>query len=147
MSSPDFLHPTVRDRIGNRIVGVLVSLGLGFSYSYLLEVRGRKSGRVYSTPVNLLKVESKEYLVAPRGRTQWVRNAEAAGEVVLRKGGRRRTYKLRALSAGEKPPILKTYLDRYRLAVQRYFSVKAGSPVEAFAPVADSYPAFELLPA
>ncbi len=147
MSSPDFLRPTVRDRIGNRIVGILVSFGMGFSYSYLLDVRGRKSGRIYSTPVNLLKFEGKEYLVAPRGRTQWVRNAEVAGEVVLRKGGRRRTYKLRALSAGEKPPILKTYLDRYRLAVQRYFSVKAGSPVEAFAPVADSYPAFELLPA
>lgn len=147
MSSPDFLRPTVRDRIGNRIVGILVSLGLGFSYNYMLEVRGRKSGRIYSTPVNLLKFEGKEYLVAPRGRTQWVRNAEVAGEVVLRKGGRRRTYKLRALSAEEKPPILKTYLDQYRLAVQRYFSVKAGSPVEAFSPVADSYPAFELLPA
>jgi hypothetical protein len=48
-------------------------------------------------------------------------------------------------SRPEKPPVLKAYLDNYRREVQRYFSVPAGSPPEAFADVASNYPAFELL--
>ncbi len=46
----------------------------------------------------------------------------------------------------EKPEILKAYLDSFKLTVQRYFTLQAGSPVETFSSVADRYPAFELLP-
>jgi len=76
-------------------------------------------------------------LVAPRGYTQWVRNAEASGDITLRRGGRAEGYRLRVLSDTEKPPILKAYLDRFRREVQRYFPVPAGSPVERFSPLAD----------
>jgi deazaflavin-dependent oxidoreductase (nitroreductase family) len=111
----------------------------------LLEVRGRKSGKLYTTPVDLLELHGKLYLVAPRGRTHWVRNAEAAGEIVLKRNRTRQTFRLRAIPDSEKPPILKPYLDTFKAEVQRYFSVRAGSPPEAFAPVAQNYPAFELL--
>src|SRR5579863_3127036 len=84
-SMPAFREPTVVERMFNRTFGFLVGLGLGFSYNYLLEVRGRKSGNLYSTPINLLELKGKRFLVAPRGRTQWVRNAEAAGEITLRR--------------------------------------------------------------
>jgi len=47
------------DRMVNRAFGLLVKLGLGLPHNYLLEVRGRKSGRVYSTPVNLLELDGK----------------------------------------------------------------------------------------
>jgi hypothetical protein len=50
------------------------------------------------------------------------------------------------LSEAERPPILKAYLDQFRREVQRFFTVPAGSPVEAFAPLAYRYPTFELLP-
>jgi hypothetical protein len=83
--------------------------------------------------------------VAPRGRTQWVRNAEAAGEVTLKKGSKRQQYRLRALSDQEKPDILKAYLDDFKREVQRYFPVPAGSPAEAFRELVQSYPAFELI--
>lgn len=111
----------------------------------LLEVRGRKSGKLYTTPVDLLELDGKRYLVAPRGRTQWVRNAEVSGEVTLKRGSTRQSFVLRALNDVEKLPILKAYLDRFKTAVQRYFAVPAGSPPEAFAQVATTYPAFELL--
>ena len=42
--------------------------------------------------------------------------------------------------------MLRVYLDRYRSVVQRYFPVAAGSPPEAFAPIAARYPVFELRP-
>jgi deazaflavin-dependent oxidoreductase (nitroreductase family) len=145
-TTPEFRVPSPVERIFNRSFGFFVGLGLGFPYNYLLQVRGRKSGKIYSTPINLLELRGKRFLVAPRGRTQWVRNAEAAGEVTLRKGSTRQKYRLRPLTPAEKPEILKAYLDAFHREVQRYFPVQVGSPLEAFAKLTESYPAFELQP-
>ena len=142
---PSFRQPSATERVFNRIFGFLVGLGLGFSYNYLLQVQGRKSGKLYSTPIDLLERGGKRFLVAPRGRTQWVRNAEAAGEVTLKKGSKRERFRLRALSDQEKPEILKAYLDQFKREVQRYFPVPAVSPVESFRELLESYPAFELI--
>lgn len=145
-SRPSFRSPSAGERVFNRVFGFLVGLGLGFSHNYLLQVRGRKSGKIYSTPIDLLEINGKKFLVAPRGQTQWVRNAEVAGEVVLKKGSARHRFRLRPVPDADKPEILKTYLDRFRKEVQRYFPVAAGSPPEAFRDLARSYPAFELIP-
>jgi hypothetical protein len=75
-----------------------------------------------------------------------VRNAEAAGEITLKKGRERRRFRLRPLDGLEKLRILQGYLDRFRREVQTYFPVAAGSPPEAFEPIAQNYPAFELTP-
>jgi len=143
---PAFREPTSAEKVFNRVFGFLVGLGLGFSHNYLLQVRGRKSGKLYSTPIDLLQYKGKRFLVAPRGRTQWVRNAEAAGEVTLKKGSSKQRFRLRPLSDSEKPEILKAYLDAFKREVQRYFPVAAGLPAEAFVEIAPSYPAFELQP-
>ena len=142
---PSFRPPGAGERVFNRLFGYLVGLGLGFSYNYLLQVRGRKSGKTYSTPVDLLELGGKRFLVAARGRTQWVRNAEAAGEVALKKGKLRQRFKLRPLSDQEKPEILKAYLDRFKSEVQRFFPVPAGSALESFRELVASYPAYELI--
>jgi len=94
---PVFREPSGGEKIFNRLFGFLVGIGLGFSHHYLLQVRGRNSGKLYSTPINLLELKGKSYLVAPRGRTQWVRNAEAAGEVTLKKGSSRRKFRLKRI--------------------------------------------------
>jgi deazaflavin-dependent oxidoreductase (nitroreductase family) len=109
---PDFRKPNLFERILNGAFGTLVRFGLGLRHNYLLEVRGRKTDRVYSTPVDLLEFKERRFLVAPRGRTQWVRNAEAAGEVALKRGFERRRFRIRIVSNDEKPEILKEYLDR-----------------------------------
>jgi deazaflavin-dependent oxidoreductase (nitroreductase family) len=144
---PEFRAPTALERAFNRVFGFLVGLGIGFSHNYLLEVRGRKSGKIYSTPINLLEFGGKRFLVAPRGRTQWVRNAEAAGVVALKKGKIKLQFQLRAIPDVEKPEILKAYLDNFKREVQRYFPVAADSPVQAFTPLLQNYPAFELIAA
>ncbi len=143
---PEFRKPSAGERVFNRCFGFLVGLGLGLPHNYLLQVRGRKTGRLYSTPIDLLELEGKRFLVAPRGRTQWVRNAEAAGEVTLKKGLQRQRFCLRPIPDAEKPEILQAYLDRFRTTVQRYFPVPAGSPPEAFVELAVNYPVFEPLP-
>jgi deazaflavin-dependent oxidoreductase (nitroreductase family) len=137
--------PSSVEKLFNRAFGFLAGLGIAPSFIYLLEVRGRKSGKIYSTAVNLLALDGKQFLVAPRGRTQWVRNAEAAGEVTLKRGARRR-FRLCPLNDSEKPQVLKTYLTNYKSAVQKFFPIRPDAPVEEFAKIAGGYPVFELKP-
>jgi len=144
LSGQSFERPSAVERLFNRLVGGLVRLGLAPSHMRVLEVRGRKSGRLYALPVDPIEVGGDLYLVAPRGRTQWVRNAEAAGEVAIRRGNRAERFALEPLGEHERAPILKAYLDRYPREVQRFFPVRAGSALEAFVPLATRYPAFRL---
>jgi deazaflavin-dependent oxidoreductase (nitroreductase family) len=143
-SDASFAAPTRIERLFNAAVGALVRLGIGPSHMRLLEVRGRRSGRQYTLPVDLLEHEQQLYLVAPRGRTQWVRNVAASDAIVLRRGARRERYALRALGDAEKPPVLKAYLEAFKNEVGRFFPIPAGSPVDAFVPLAPRYPAFRL---
>jgi deazaflavin-dependent oxidoreductase (nitroreductase family) len=139
-----FRRPSLAERWLNKGFGFLVGLGFGLAHNHLVVVRGRKSGRLYATPVNVLELGAGRYLVAPRGETQWVRNARSGGEVALKRGRRRETFRLRELADSEKPPLLAEYLDRFRTTVQRYFPVVAGSPPEAFVELSLRYPVFEL---
>jgi deazaflavin-dependent oxidoreductase (nitroreductase family) len=137
--------PSSGEKLFNRLFGFLAGMGIAPSFIYLLEVKGRKSGKIFSTAINLLEINGKQFLVAPRGRTQWVRNAEAAGEVTLKRGSRRR-FRLRPLNDSEKPQVLKTYLTNYKSAVGKFFPIAPGAPIEEFAKIAAGYPVFELLP-
>lgn len=140
-----FQRPSLIERAFNRLFGAMVGVGLCLSHNYLLEVDGRKSGRLYSAPIDLLETDGRHFLVCPRGRSQWVRNAQASGWVVLRKGFSRRQFAIRALPDAEKPEILKAYLDRFKTTVQRYFPLPAGSAAEAFVRFAKRYPVFEIV--
>jgi deazaflavin-dependent oxidoreductase (nitroreductase family) len=142
----EYEAPSSGEKLFNRAFGFLAGMGIAPSFIYLLEVRGRKSGKIYSTAVNLMELDGKQFLVAPRGRTQWVRNAEAAGEVTLKRGSRRR-FRLRALDDAEKPHVLKAYLTNYKSAVQKFFPIPPDVPLEEFGKIAAGYPAFELSPA
>ena len=135
--------PSSGEKLFNRAFGFLAGLGIAPSFIYLLEVKGRKSGKIYSTAVNLMELNGKQFLVAPRGRTQWVRNAEAAGEVTLKRGARHR-FRLRSLNDSEKPAVLKIYLTNYKSAVQKFFPVLPNAPLDEFAKIAAGYPVFEL---
>jgi deazaflavin-dependent oxidoreductase (nitroreductase family) len=143
--APVFQKPTAIESAFNRFFGFMVGLGLGMKHNYLLQVRGRKSGKLFSTPIYLLEIDGRRILVAARGQTQWVRNAEAAGEVTLKRGSFNQAFRLRAIPDSDKPQYLKAYLDSFKTTVQRYFSVPAGSDVQAFAGIAANYPVFELV--
>ena len=113
---------------------------------YILEVRGRKSGRTIALPVDPLDLDGRRYLVCARGNANWVRNARAAGDVTLARALHRRRYAVRELSPSLRPPVLKAYLERFAGEVQRFFPIPKGSPVEAFTELAPRYPVFELRP-
>ena len=111
---------------------------------YVLEVRGRRSGRTITLPVDPIEFEGHCYLVCARGNSNWVHNARTAGEVVLVRAMRR--YAVRELPLSMRPPVLKAYLDRFASEVQRFFPVPKGSAMEAFNDLAPRYAVFEVQP-
>ena len=144
--SRSYLRPRGVERWFGNILVPLVRIGVIRGHFHVLEVRGRKSGRTISLPVDPLDLDGRRYLVCARGDSNWVRNTRAAGEVVLVRALRRRRYLARDVSPGLRPPLLKAYLDRFPGEVQRFFPVPRGSPVEAFTELAADYPVFELQP-
>jgi deazaflavin-dependent oxidoreductase (nitroreductase family) len=130
----------------NRAVAALTRLGISVWGSRVLEVPGRTSGQPRRTPVNLLTLDGRYYLVAPRGEAQWVRNVRAnQGHLDLLLGRRRTHWVARELSDDEKIPVLRAYLRRWKAEVGVFFDgVGPDSPAEELRRIAPRHPVFEL---
>lgn len=130
-------------RLVNAVMGLMVRRGRGPSFLHLLSVPGRKTGKIHSTPVDVMEVDGRRYLVAPYGETNWVRNARAAGEVTLARGGRSEILRVTEVDSNEAVPVLREYLRKIRV-VRPYFDVGPESSAEDFAVEAKKHPVFRL---
>jgi deazaflavin-dependent oxidoreductase (nitroreductase family) len=141
-----YIAPDVFTRkVFNPLVGWLTKIGISVKGSRVLEVRGRTSGEMRTTVVNLLTVDGVRYLVAPRGVTQWVRNLRAAGTGTLRVGRRTEAFRADELSDDVKPEIIRAYLKAWAWEVGRFFDgLSADSPDADIAAVASGFPVFRI---
>jgi deazaflavin-dependent oxidoreductase (nitroreductase family) len=105
----------------NRIVAGLTRAGVSVYGSRVLEVKGRTSGEWRQTPVNLMRYQDGEYLVSPRGQTQWVKNLRASGQGRLRVGRRTEQFSATELVDDEKPALLRAYLKKWKFEVGVFF--------------------------
>jgi deazaflavin-dependent oxidoreductase (nitroreductase family) len=129
----------------NRLVAASTRLGLSLQGSRVLEVKGRKSGEWRSTPVNLLRFDGGEYLVAPRGHTQWVKNIRATPQARLRVGRRLEPFTAVELGDDEKPQLLRAYLKKWKWEVGMFFGgVGPDSSDEELRRIAPDHPVFRL---
>jgi deazaflavin-dependent oxidoreductase (nitroreductase family) len=129
----------------NRFMGALTALGVSVYGSRMLEVKGRTSGEWRQTPVNLLRYEGADYLVAPRGHTQWVKNLRASGRGRLRVGRRTEPFAAVELSDDEKAPLLRAYLKKWKFEVGAFFGgVGAESSDHELRQIAPDHPVFRL---
>jgi deazaflavin-dependent oxidoreductase (nitroreductase family) len=131
--------------IFNPFVSGLTRLGISVLGSRVLEVRGRSSGLARRTPVNLLTLDGRRYLVAPRGDTQWVRNLRAGGEGRLLVGRRSESFTAVELGDEQKPPVLRAYLKRWKFEVSAFFDgVGPDSDEQELLAVAPKHPVFRI---
>lgn len=132
-------------RVLNSLVAALLRLGLGPRHTYLLGVRGRTTGRSYSTPVTLVEEKGQRWLVAPYGEVGWVRNARAAGEVTLARGARSHPVALFEVGSEEAAPVLRRYVTEVPIT-RPFFDVTPESSLAAFAAEAPRHPVFRIVP-
>ena len=146
-AAPHYKKPDWFTRnVFNRLLEGLTRMGVSVLGSRVLEHRGRSTGKVHHTPVNLLTIEGTEYLVAPRGETQWVRNVRhAGGHLVLILGRRRQPCTATVVPVADSVPILRAYLRRWKFEVGMFFDgVTPDSTDEEWAAVAGRHPVFVL---
>jgi deazaflavin-dependent oxidoreductase (nitroreductase family) len=138
----------VTKHVLNPFVALLTRLGMSMRGSRVLRVRGRSSGEWRSTPVNLLTLDGRRYLVAPRGHTQWVRNIRVAGGGELVVGRRVETFRVAEVPDDQKPPILRAYLEHWKAESGIFFdNVEPDAPEAELQRIAPDHPVFRIQPA
>jgi deazaflavin-dependent oxidoreductase (nitroreductase family) len=130
-------------RVLNVLVRPLARVGLTGPRTHLLTVAGRKTGKLWATPVSIVQERDARWLVAPHGDRNWVKNARAAGWVELRRGRRRERLAVEELPPEQAVPVLRRYYELGR-ATRRFFEVSLSSPLEEWLAEAPSHPVFRL---
>jgi len=140
-----YKRPGRATKLFNRLVMGITRLGLGPAGARSLTVRGRRSGKPYTTPVNPLDLDGQTFLVAPRGNTQWSRNLRAVGDGELRLGRRVRGFRGEEIADADKLPILKAYLDKWAWEVGVFFELPKDPTDEQIAGTAPDHPVFRVI--
>ncbi|OBK36436.1 hypothetical protein A5658_00615 [Mycobacterium sp. 1245111.1] len=132
-------------KAANAVIRWLAEAGISIAGTRALRVRGRKTGRTRKVVVNVLAVGDVDYLVSPRGNTQWARNVRAAGAVEMGPGWRRRTLRATEVHDAAKPELLRRYLDRWYWEVKGHIAgLTPDSSDDQVRAAAPSIPVFAL---
>ena len=148
MAMAQTFRPTRTMRLGTALLKALLRAGAPMGSLVLLSVRGRKSGKVYTSPVALVHQGHERWLVAAFGEVNWVRNLRAAGAAYLIRGSHTELIDVVELGMTEAAPILQRFLQAYHLApfITPYFSVTPTAPRAAFEREAARHPVFRIVP-
>lgn len=136
------------------VITLLLRLGVRmtiFGPMMLLTVRGRKTGKARTTPVDLHDYDGRRYLIATHGVGSWVYNLRASGEGVLSLGWNRQAFRAAELPPEVGGPVIKQVLgpllasDSMRgSALRENFALRADASLNDFIDAARSHPVFEL---
>ncbi len=127
----------------NLLVRPLATLGLTGPRTYLLTVPGRTTGKLWSTPVSIVRMGDERWLVAPYGDRNWVKNARVAGWVELRRGRSRERLAVYELEPPAAVPVLREYYRRGRVT-RPFFGVSLRSRDDQWLAEAPRHPVFAL---
>ncbi|MGV0161599.1 nitroreductase/quinone reductase family protein [Mycobacterium colombiense] len=145
--STRYEEPNRAARVANGVIRWLAEAGISIAGTRALHVRGRKTGRQRAVVINLLTVDGVEYLVSPRGNTQWARNVRASSVVEVGPRWRRRRLRADEVDDAAKPELLRGYLARWYWQVKDYVAgLTPDSTDEQFRAAAPSIPVFALTP-
>ena len=143
MPSPKPYRLSLGRRALNAIIRPLARLGLTGPRTVLLTVPGRRTGKLWSTPVSIVRLGKERWLVAPYGGRNWVKNARAAGWVELRRGRTVERLEVTELSPAHAVPVLQEYYRRGRVT-RPFFAVTLRSSHEEWLADAPRHPVFAL---
>jgi deazaflavin-dependent oxidoreductase (nitroreductase family) len=143
-STDRYLRPGwLTKHLVNRLARRLARLGVSPKGLRELSVVGRRSGEWRTTAVNLLDLDGRRYLVAPRGQTEWVRNIRVAGGGELRIGRRVEVIRVTELADADKPAVLREYLRRWKAEVKVFFDgIDVDATDEQLLEIAAGFPVF-----
>ena len=132
----------------NRLARPLLSAGIPMGPNALVTIRGRRSGLPRTTPLTVVAVSGRRWLLAPFGETDWVRNLRAAGRATIASGRRTQEVTAHELTPAERVAFFRDVLAPHARSmplggwiVRNVDRIDLDDPVVA----ADGRPVFELL--
>ena len=126
----------------NSLASAVAAVGLPTGV-WLLTTTGRRTGKSRTTPVRLVSLDGKRWLVAPYGVVAWVHNARAAGTVEVSRGRTHEVCSVREATPVEAARVLQRYV-KVAPVVLPYFEAGLTSPARDFEREASDHPVFEL---
>jgi deazaflavin-dependent oxidoreductase (nitroreductase family) len=134
---------TRAQRIANAVLSSLTRFGLGARYRYILTVRGRRTRLARSTPVDVMTIVGRRFLVAPYGAVNWVRNLRAAKELTLSRGSKIETFSAEEVNGVDAAPVIRSYVHQVPVT-RAYWEVDAHSTDADLAAAPARHPVFRL---
>ena len=133
----------------NPITRRLLRVGIPLGPNALLSVRGRKTGQLRTTPVALVEIHGRRWVIGTFGDVNWVRNLRAAGKGMLTVGRRQEPIAAVELSAEDAAAFFKEVLGPYvrRLPLGGWLLgsvLRAGDILTDPAGAPSQHPVFEL---
>jgi deazaflavin-dependent oxidoreductase (nitroreductase family) len=135
-------------RLLNPVARRLLGGGVPMGPNGLLTVRGRTSGQPRSTPVGVLEVDGRRWLIGAYGDVNWVRNLRAAGEGVIEISKHSQPIKATELSPQEATAfyreVLAPFVARQPLPLRLFVGRLLRQPLTDPVAAGTKYPVFEL---
>jgi len=136
----------------NPIARRLLRVGLPLGPNSLLTVRGRTTGQPRTTPVAVVDLGDRRWVIGTFGEVNWVRNLRAAGEATITSNRRSQPVTAVELSIPEATAFyrdtLMPYVRRIPLGLGRFILGSLGASDLLTDPdsAAKEHPVFELRP-
>ena len=145
-------HTPAYVRVANPVMRRVIGSGLPSGVNALLTVRGRKSGQPRTTPVAVVRLGGRRWILGAFGEVDWVRNLRAVREATLTAAGRQEHFKATELSKREAEAffgeVLKSYFGGFPPVVRSIMPVVLGVRDAVRNPHsgAERHPVFEIWP-
>jgi len=132
----------------------MVRLGVPMGPMILLTVRGRKTGRLHTTPLGMFERDGRRWLFAEFGAVGWVHNLRVFGEATVSHGRTREAVTVSELPAAAAAVVLHDIVAPWfktpmgamarMVAGRPIFKVALDAPIERFIDEAALHPVFEV---
>jgi len=138
---PWWLKYVNKAMIGLQKLGVLGEQG-----PVVLEVRGRRTGRLRRTPVTPMVVDGRRYVVGGIPGSDWAANVRAAGEATLHVGRRAERVRMVELPSDAARPLLRQFPQKVPTGVEfiKRAGLVSGPHPDEFEALAGRCPVFRI---
>ena len=127
-------HAPAFVRRSNGFVRRLLGAGVPMGPNALVTIRGRTSGVARTTPLAIVEIDGRRWVIGAYGDVQWTRNLRAAGEATIRVGSRDEHVRARELSHDEAAAWFRDQLVPYAQRQTPVWRTAGQAIIKAFAP-------------
>ena len=132
----------------NPVAQRLLKVGPLMGPNALITIRGRNTGEPRTTPVALVEIDGRRWVIGTFGEVNWVRNLRAAREATITVGRKREQVSASELDVAERTAffrdVLGPYVRRLRIGALILSVLGAKEILSDPAAAAEHRPVFEL---